>query len=94
MHPLIQKNRETIKQLAFRRGAFNVRLFGSMADDCAGLDSDVDILVDMQPDQSALALGALLMDLQDLLGRKVDLVTEKALHPIIRDRVLQQAIPL
>jgi len=54
----------------------------------------VDFLVELDPDRSLLDLGSLLMDLQDLLGRKVDLVTEKALHWYVRDRILREAVPL
>jgi hypothetical protein len=69
-------------------------VFGSAARGEAGAESDVDILVDLDADRSLLDLGGLLMDLQDLLGRKVDVVTENALHWYIRDRVLQEALPL
>jgi len=56
--------------------------------------SDVDLLVTLPPDKTGLALGGLLMDVQDLLQRRVDLVTEGALHPALRDRVLREAQPL
>jgi len=56
--------------------------------------SDVDFLVDLEPGRSLLDLGGLLMDLQDLLGRPVDVVTEKGLRSRIRDRVLKEAVPL
>jgi hypothetical protein len=87
-------HRQEILRLAARRGARNVRVFGSAARGEAGAASDVDILVDLDPDRSLLDLGGLLMDLQDLLGRKVDVVTENALHWYVRDRVLQEAVPL
>ena len=60
----------------------------------AGPDSDVDFLVELEPDRSLLDLGGLLMDLQDLLGRKVDVVTDEGLHKRIRDRVRKEAVPL
>ena len=56
--------------------------------------SDVDLLVSLPPDRTGLALGALLMDVQDLLRRRVDVVTERSLHPALRDRVLKEAQPL
>jgi hypothetical protein len=87
-------HRQEILRLAARRGARNVRVFGSAARGEAGAASDVDILVDLDPDRSLLDLGGPLMDLQDLLGRKVDVVTENALHWYVRDRVLQEAVPL
>jgi len=75
-------------------GARKVRLFGSMARGDAGASSDVDILVDFEPSRSLLDRVALTQDLEDLLGRKVQVVTEKALHWYIRDRILDQAVPL
>ena len=91
---LLNEKREAILRLAARHGARNVRVFGSAVRGEAGPTSDVDFLVELDADRSLLDLGALLMDLQDLLGRKVDLVTEQALHWYIRDRVLREAVPL
>ena len=94
MHPLIETHRRQIVELARRRGIVNVRVFGSMARGDAGADSDVDLLVTLPPGASALALGGLLMDAQDLLGRRVDVVTEPALHPALRERVLASCVVL
>ncbi len=91
MDRLIEEHRDEIKRLAALRGAKRVRVFGSRASGNARPDSDVDILVDLEQGRSALALGGLLMDLQDLLGKKVDVVTPAALHPKIRDNILNQA---
>ncbi len=71
-----------------------MRLFGSVSRGEAGSQSDVDILVDLEPGRSLLDLGGLLMDLEDLLGRKVDVVTEQGLHWYIRDKVLKEAVRL
>ena len=90
----VQSKREDILQLAARRGARNVRLFGSVARNEAGPDSDVDFLVDLEPGRSLLDLGGLLMDLQKLMGCKVDVVTETGLRPRLRPRVLREARPL
>ena len=94
MHPLVELYRDEILALADRHGIRNVRVFGSMARGEADERSDVDLLVTLPPDKTGLALGDLLMDVQDLLQRRVDLVTEGALHPVLRDRVLQEAQPL
>jgi len=94
MDRLIEEHRDEIKHLARLRGARRVRVFGSRARGDALPESDVDILVDLEVGRSALALGGLLMDLQDLLGRKVDVVTPAALHPKIREHVLRQAVDL
>ena len=91
---VIGEKRDAILALAAKHGASNVRVFGSVAEGKADDASDVDFLVDMEPDRSLLDLGGLLMDLQDLLDRKVDVVTEPALHWYIRDRVVQEARPL
>lgn len=94
MHPLIETHRAEIRALAERHGLCNVRLFGSMARDDWEDSSDVDLLVTLSPEATGLALGGLLMDVQDLLHRRVDVVTEAGIHPAFRERVLQEATPL
>ena len=94
MYPLIENHRAEILALAERHGIRDVRVFGSMARGDADDASDVDLLVSLPPDRTGLALGALLMDVQDLLRRRVDVVTERSLHPALRDRVLKEAQPL
>jgi len=91
---LIRQRREDILRTAAHYGAYNVRVFGSVARGEAQLDSDIDFLVEMEPDRSLLDLGGLLMDLQVLLGNDVDVVTEKGLRERIRKRVLAEAIPV
>lgn len=91
---IITSNRTRILDLARKHGVRNVRVFGSFARGQAGKDSDIDFLVDLDPDRSLMDLGGLLMDLQTLLGRRVDVVTEKALHRYIRDQVIREAKPL
>lgn len=90
----LMKKREEILRIAAQHGAQNVRIFGSTARGEAEEDSDIDVLVDLEAGRSLLDLGGLLMDLQELLGRKVDVVTEKGLRTRIRDRVLREAVPL
>ena len=90
---LVNKRKE-ILDIAVKNGAYNVRIFGSVARGQSEPDSDVDFLVEMEQNRSLLDLGGLLMDLQDLLGCKVDVVTEKGLRPRIRDRILREAVPL
>lgn len=94
MHPLIETHRQELLALALRRGVTGVRVFGSMSRENASDQSDVDLLVTLGPGVSALALGGLLLDAQELLGRRVDEVTEASLHPALRDRVLADAVPL
>lgn len=87
----IQQKRKEILEVAAKYGAYNVRLFGSVARGEADQASDIDILVDLEPGRSLLDLGGLLMDLQELLQCQVDIVTERGLRPRIRDRVLAEA---
>ena len=91
---LLAANREEILRICAKHGALNVRVFGSMARGDAGPSSDVDLLVDDGPNRTAWFPGAVLMELQDLLGRKVDVVEPEGLHWYIRDRVLKEAVPL
>ena len=94
MHPLIETHRTELLALARRRGVTGVRVFGSMSRGDGSNSSDVDLLVTLAPGTSALALGGLLLDAQDLLGRRVDVVTEASLHPALRERVIAAAVPL
>lgn len=87
----ILKQKQEILKIAAEHGARNVRVFGSVARGEARADSDVDFLVDMEPGRTLFDMGGLLMDLRDLLGREVDVVTEQGLKPRIRDRVLKEA---
>ena len=91
VHSLIDTYRNEIRAIAARRGILEVRVFGSMARGDAGENSDVDLLVSLPPGVSGFALGGLLLDLQDLLGRRVDILTEGGLHPALRERVLGEA---
>jgi predicted nucleotidyltransferase len=91
---LIHFRRSEILALAAKRGARNVRVFGSVARGEADDESDLDFLVEMEPGRSVLDLGGLLMDIQGLLGRSVDVVTENGLKERIRERVLREAIPV
>lgn len=90
----LRAKRDEILRIAARHGARNVRVFGSIVRGEEGPKSDVDFLVDMEPDRSLLDLGGLLMDLRDLLGCEVDLAEPEGLHWYIRDRILEEAILL
>lgn len=90
----IQRHRHEILGLAQKYGARNVRIFGSVARGEAREDSDIDVLVDLESGRSLLDLGGFLMDLQELLGCRVDVVTAKGLRKRIRSRVLKESVPL
>lgn len=83
-----------IHEVAARRGAGSVRVFGSVARGDARPDSDVDFLVTFEPDRSLFDLGGLIVDLEDLLGWSVDVVTLEELRPRMRDRVISDAVSL
>jgi predicted nucleotidyltransferase len=90
----LRNRREEILRVADQYGARRIRVFGSVARGEADERSDIDFLVDLESGRSLLDLGGLLMDLQDLLGRRVDVVTERGLKQRIRNRVLEEAVPL
>jgi len=86
--------RDEILRVAARHGAHHVRVFGSVVRGEAGEDSDVDFLVRLDADRSLIDHVAFMQDLEDLFGCRVDVVTERALHRLIRDCVLAEAVPL
>jgi predicted nucleotidyltransferase len=83
-----------VQRIARQHGARNLRVFGSVARGEAGEGSDLDLLVEMDPGRSLLDLVAIKQDLEDLLGCKVDVVTEAAVSPYLRERVLNEAVLL
>lgn len=92
---LLQDRREEILKIAAKHGAFNVRVFGSVARGEETASSDIDFLIDYDLSKTSPWFpGGLLADLEDLLGCKVDIVTEKGLHYFIKERVLKEAIAL
>lgn len=94
MDQRIRAKRREILRIAAEHGARNVRVFGSAARGESGPDSDVDFLVAVQSEHSPWFPASLIVDLEQLLGCDVDVVTEEALHWYIHDRVLQEAVPL
>ena len=91
---IVQEQRDEILRISAKHGAYNVRIFGSVARGEADGESDIDVLVDLEAGRNLLDLGGLLMDLQELLQCQVDVVTERGLRPRIRERVLAEAVPL
>ncbi|HEY1205216.1 MAG: nucleotidyltransferase family protein [Bryobacteraceae bacterium] len=88
------ERREEILRLAGRRGAHSLRVFGSVARGEANENSDLDLLVAWEPGRSLMDHAGLVQDLQELLGMKVHVGTEKSLHWYVRDRILREATPL
>ena len=91
---LLRKRRDEIFRIARQYGAHNIRIFGSVQKEIDRIDSDVDFLVDLEKGRSLLDLGGMVFDLQQLLGRRVDVVTEKGLHWYIKETILSEAEPL
>jgi len=91
---LLQEKREDILRIAAKHGAHNVRVFGSVARGEDDEASDLDLLVDMEPERSLLDLGGLWIDLNELLGCSVEVFSEKSLKPRIRERAAKEAISL
>jgi predicted nucleotidyltransferase len=94
LRELLKEKREEILSIATKYGAFNVRIFGSVARGDETADSDVDFLVELEPGRNLLDRIALMQDLEDLLERKVDVATVKGLREYFRDRILNEAVPL
>ena len=94
LEALLGQKREDVLRIADKYGARHVRFFGSMARGQADAQSDIDVLVDLDPGRSLLDLGGLQYELEALFGRPVDVVTERGLKPRIRERVLREAVPV
>ena len=94
LNDLLREKREDILRLAKEYGAYNVRVFGSVARGEADENSDIDFLVDMEQGRTLFDLGGLLMDLQETLNCKVDVATEKILRESVKNSVLKDAVPL
>ena len=92
--PEIAEKRAEILRVAAAHGARNIRVFGSVARGEASGESDLDLLVDFDPGRSLLDHAALQIELEKLLGRRVDVASERGLRPRLRERVLREARPL
>ena len=91
---IVQQKKKDILEVARAHGLFNIRIFGSVSRGEDSLHSDIDLLVDLEKGRSLLDLGGASIKLQELLGRKVDIVTERGLHWYLRDKILKEARPL
>ena len=91
---LLQNKRDEIRRIATKHGAYNLRVFGSVARGEARPESDIDLLIEKGPTTSSWFPAGLVLELEEMLGRRVEIVTERALNPDLRDRVLSEAIPL
>ena len=90
----VYEKRDEILRIAAAHGVRSIRIFGSVARGDADSESDIDLLVEVGPTTSSWFPAGLILDLEELLGRPVEVVTERGLSPYLRDRVLSEAIPL
>ena len=90
----VKAKREDILNIAKKHGAYNIRIFGSVVRGEAKKDSDLDILVDLEPNRSLFDHAALMIELQETMKCKVDVVTEKGLRPRIRENILKEAMTI
>jgi len=91
---LLKSRREEILRIAAKHGAQNVRVFGSVARGDADSQSDIDLLVEFKQETTLLGHAALMQELEDLLGVKVDVVSERGLRDRVRERVLREAVAI
>ena len=90
----LRTHRGQIQAVADRYGIHNVRVFGSVARDTATADSDLDLLIDVQPGRGYLDLAGFALDVEDLLGVFTQVATPNGLNPRLRARILAEAVPL
>lgn len=94
MDEVVRRHQSEIRRIATRHGARTIRVFGSTARNTARDSSDIDLLIELEPGRSLLDLIAIKQDLEEVIGRPVDVVTEAGLSPYLRQRVLAEAVPL
>ena len=94
LNTIVQNKRDAILRIATQYGASNVRIFGSIARGEAGPESDVDVLIHLEPGRSLLDIVAIKQELEELLGCNVDVLTEASISPYLRERILLEAIRL
>lgn len=90
----LRSHRNAILQAAARYGVRNIRVFGSVARGDAPAGSDIDLLVELESGRSLIDRIAFMQEMEQLLGQKVDVVNERALHHLIRDKVMREVLPL
>lgn len=90
----IRQKRDEILEIASRYGARDVRIVGSVARGDVTEESDLDLIVRFEPGRSLFDHGGLIVDLEELLGVKVDVISERGMRDRFRDRVLKEAVPL
>lgn len=91
---LLKKYRNPINEIAAAHGARSVRVFGSFARGEENAHSDIDLLVELEPNRSLLDIIALKYEIEDMIGRKVDVVTTRGISPYLAKQIIKEAVPL
>lgn len=91
---LLKKHKENIHKIASNHGVLSVRVFGSFARGEENIHSDIDLLVELEPKRSLLDIISLKYEIEDLTGRKVDVVTTKGISPYLAEQIMKEAVPL
>lgn len=91
---LLKKHKENIHKIASSHGVLSVRVFGSFARGEENIHSDIDLLVELEPKRSLLDIISLKYEIEDLTGRKVDVVTTKGISPYLAEQIMKEAVPL
>ena len=91
---LLKKHKKTIHKIAVNHGVRSIQVFGSFARGDENMDSDIDLLVELEPNRSLLDIIALKYDIEDLTGRKVDVVTPAGISPYLVKQIMKEAVPL
>ena len=91
---LLKKYKETINKIASNHGVLSVRVFGSFARGEENVHSDIDLLVELEPKCSLLDIISMKYEIEDLTGRKVDVVTTKGISPYLAEQIIKEAVPL
>ncbi len=91
---LLRKYKKSIQKISTNHGARSVRVFGSFARGEENAYSDIDLLIELEPDRSLMDIIALKYEIEDLTGRKVDVVTTKGVSPYLAERIIKEAKPL
>ncbi len=94
LEQLLAADRKKILEIAHRHGVTRIRVFGSFVRNEARADSDLDLLIEAGAQTSRFFPGGLIADLEEALGRKVDVVEDGGLHHLLRDRIRAEAVGL
>jgi uncharacterized protein len=91
---LLKKFKKNIDKSAHSHGIRSIRVFGSFARGEENADSDIDFLVELEPNRSLLDIFSMKYEIEDLTGRTVDVVTTRGISPYLVEQIMKKAVPL